>query len=266
MNDQFNDLPVAYWFKSLFVLMATGLYTQMLQHIHPASYPRSAWLLGILVVALIGNTGLIFLGAERVLSPQQTYYSMMTLSDLAVMLNMVLLFLPVNFIMYHQERLEPMRMKHIATLIFCTFYTIAAAMTQVLGPYTVITGRVSPLHNLIPLGMIVFFCFMIQLLPHKAIHKLLYIERILMYFKLRKLEKRVMALSGHQSQLPTYLNLLSEKQVQEATYLALINILDYSRDAATGSVKGNLLYCKIMNAAAQNANFDVLVRAVARVA
>jgi hypothetical protein len=265
INPVFNDVPVAYALKAIFVQLAIGQYNRMLRHILPPEYPKRVWLLWLIAAAILGIIGLLVLGALGILTPIQAQYSMMTLSDFAALLNMTVLFLPVNLRMYQQEQLEPMWMKHIATITFCAFYSAAAFITQVAGPYTVLTGKVTPLHDAIPVGMIVFFCFLIQVLPHRVLHKLLYFERLALLLKLRRLENRILALSGREAQPSVVINWLDEKQLQAATYTACINILDYSPAAAQKSVGGDLLYQKIMRAAAQDASYDTLANALARI-
>lgn len=260
-----GGLPLGYWAKAFFILVATGLYGRVLRQVQPAQYARWGWVTQGLPIALLANLLLLYLGWIERLDPVQVRYSIMTLTDAVVMLNMLALFLPINYAMLQYETLEPMQIKHIATLIFCLFYVAAGCITLVLGPVAVFTGYISPLHEAIPLGIIIFFCVVIQLLPHRYLHQLLLVERVWVYRRLRRLENVVMQLSGRTSQLPAYVNLLHEPALAQATYMALIAILDYSGIAAETSPEGRMLYTQISQASPLDASYEVLVRALARI-
>lgn len=264
LNPLLKGQPVAFWFKMLFVITAACLYLCVLQQVQPPTRKRHEWLLSLSGLIVSGNTLALLLGWLGWLTPLQAQYTMMTLSDLLTLLYMILMFLPVNLYLFQQEDMAALRIKYIATIIFCAAYIPAVAITTVFAPVVVLTGHISPIMYAIPLAPIVFFCILIQLLPYRYVQKLFYVETVYLYYRLKHLEQNVMALAGRQSQLPS-INLLNGKLVERATYVALIGILDYSYEAAKNSERGRTIYAKVMSATEREAEYTRLVRAIARV-
>ncbi len=259
INRASDGLPLAYWWKALCVLLAVGQYHRVLQRLYPLPPLLSRGLLGLLGIAWVGNSFIFWAGTQGWLTPLQTYYSMMTLADGVVLWHMVGVFIPANWRMYRQEQLEPMRLKHIATLTFCIFYAVSAALTQVLGPYTVLTGDATRLHQAVPVGIVVFFCFVIQVLPHRMIHHLLIGERLWLWWRLRRLERQVLTLAELDRPRGWH-------GLQAATYTACLHILDYSPLAAQKSAAGARLYEQIRRAAPPDTPYERLLIALARIA
>jgi hypothetical protein len=265
INQHFDMLPVAFAIKIFFVILAASLYFRVLNQVQPATRSRYLWLAYLNPITAMGILLALWLGSTGWFDHQQTFYFMIAISDFLIFLYMILMFLPVNIYLLRQEELRPLQIKHCATIVFCGSYAVVTGMSSISSPIAVMTGYVSPIPDLIPLATIVFCCIIILLLPYRYFQKLFLVEQLYWLFKLRHIERKVTELSGRVSQLPRRINLFNQKSVEAAIYTALISILDYSRQAANISEAGQSIYKEIMNAAEVDAEYDTLVRAIAKV-
>jgi hypothetical protein len=199
------------------------------------------------------------------LSSFRVQYLMKWLVEGYGLLQSTLVFVPINTQMFRQERVFPMRVKHLTTLVLTVTFAISAAFSVIFIPPILLTGHENPGPYLIPRGPIAALCLVIILVPHRWLALLLLPRRLRRYARLAALERRLAGLVTLRRERLDWWRLFRPEYVEMAIYVTLINILDNFRRADRADPRGCELYAQIQVLLPLYADYDDLVEAICRV-
>ncbi|NLF76530.1 MAG: hypothetical protein GX573_12610 [Chloroflexi bacterium] len=181
------------------------------------------------------------------------------------LLQSVLVFVPVNATMFRQERVFPMRVKHLATIVICATFALSAACSVAFIPPILLTGQSNPGPFLIPRGPIAAFCLVVILVPHRWLSLLLLPRRLRCYGRLATVEARLANLVDIRREPLKLSQAVQSQGIEMAIYVTAINILDHYRRVDLSDPRGCELVAQIEALLPECANYDELVEGLCRV-
>lgn len=271
IDDRFGDYPVAYWLKTLATLAAVLFYSISLQEFttHDAALLRRAGyhraVIRLAWIVILALSLLLAASVLHVLSYRQARFAMKWVLEGYMLLHIVPIFIPVNRRVLRHEQVEPMRLKHIATLVLCVTYALSAVITLVSVPPIIVTGQINPGPGLVPRHMIGLVCLLIMLVPHRWLVLYRVPEQVMRYLKLAALERRLAEQVPFTCEPVHWWQVLRPRYPEMATYVTVINILDHYRRLDMDDPAGATLYRQIDAVIPANPDYDDLVRAMSRV-
>ncbi|MCL4237630.1 MAG: hypothetical protein KJ047_05235 [Anaerolineae bacterium] len=267
----FHDYPVTFLVSLLAVLAATAAYSLTLLWLvqrSPGLY-RLRWFHLRLIQATLGITGsLLGLMAMHVagcVSSFRVQYMMKWLVEGYGLLQSALVFVPINAAMFRQERVFPMRVKHLATLVLTTTFAISAAFSVIFIPPIIFTSHPNQGPYVIPRGLIAALCLVIILVPHRWLALLLLPPRLRRYARLADTERQIEKLVSIRREAPVWSFVFDPEEVELAIYVTVINILDHYRRVALGDPRGCELVAQIDALWPECAGYDELVEGLCRI-
>jgi len=271
IDELFGAYPVAYWLKTLATLAAVLFYSISLREftthdaplIRLAGYHRAVIRLAWTVIAALSL--LLVASVLHMLSYRQARFTMKWVLEGYMLLHMGPVFIPVNRRVLHHEQVEPMRLKHIATLVLCVTYAVSAVITLVSVPPIIVTGRLNPGPELVPRHVIGLVCLLIMLVPHRWLVLYRVPEQVRRYLKLAALERRLAEQVPFTREPVRWWQVLRPRYPEMATYITVINILDHYRRLDVNDPASAALFRRIDAVIPANPDYDDLVRAMSRV-
>jgi hypothetical protein len=169
----------------------------------------------------------LFLSFSDALTYGRAYYLIMLVGDMAVVVLIAFIFVPLNVAMCRFERVRNMRPKHAATILLCLCYAGSVFYTLRHNLGIIRSGVMDAPISFPALALVAAGCFIIQFAPFKTLSILFIPIDYIKYLKLSHIEKRVAQMANARAvsgQIPTPF------QLEQAIYAALISILDNYRD------------------------------------
>lgn len=267
----FYGYPVTFLVSLLAVLAATAAYSLSLLWLaqrSPGLY-RLRWFHLRLIQAAPGIAGLLLaMMAAHVaggVSAFRAEHMMKWVVEGYGLLQAALVFVPVNAAMVRQERVFPMRVKHLATLVLTTTFALSAAFSVVFIPPIIVTGQSNQGPYVIPRGLIAAFCLMIILAPHRWLTLLLLPRRLRCYGRLAAVEHRLGKLVDIRRERLSLRQVFNPEQIEMAIYVTTINILDHYRRVDLGDPRGCELVAQIQALWPECADYDDLVEGLCHI-
>lgn len=231
----FDGRPVTFLLSLLAVLAAVAAYSLTLRWLvqrSPEVYPlRRLHIRLIHAAPLVALTLLVLMAAHLTgkVSFFRAQYMMKWLQETYSLLQSAFVFVPINAAMFRQERIFPMRIKHLATLALCATFALSAAFSVLSIPPILVTGEDSRVPYLIPRGQIAACCLGIILVPHRWLALLLLPRRLRCYARLAALERSLAQKVLLRRDPVIWWRMVRPEYVEMAIYVTLINILDHYR-------------------------------------
>lgn len=271
VDARFCDYPVTFLVSLLAVLAATTAYSLSLMWLvqySPSLYCLRWFHLRLIRAAPGIATLLLGMVAAHIagwVSAFRAEYLMKWVVEGYGLLQSALVFVPVNAAMFRQERVFPMRVKHLATLVLTATFAISAAFSVVFIPPIILTGQVNQGPYVIPRGLIGALCLVIILIPHRWLTWLLLPRRWRCYGRLAAVERRLEKLVDIRCERLSLQQVLNPEQVEMAIYVTAINILDHYRRVDPDDLHGGELVAQIKALLPECADYDDLVEGLCRV-
>ncbi len=267
----FHGYPVTFLVSLLAVLAATAAYSLSLLWLvqrSPGLY-RPRWFHLRLYQAAPGIAGMLLgvMAAHMAggVSALRAEYLMKWVVEGYGLLQSALVFVPVNAAMVRQERVFPMRVKHLATLVLTATFALSAAFSVVFIPPIIVTGQSNQGPYVIPRGLIAAFCLMIILAPHRWLTLLLLPRRLRCYGRLAAVEHRLGKLVDIRRERLSLRQVFNPEQIEMAIYVTTINILDHYRRVDLGDPRGCELVAQIQALWPECADYDDLVEGLCHI-
>lgn len=227
----FLGRPVTLYVKSMAVLGMVYLYYLTLRDIDPKAngywYLRPLGLGTMLCFTVI--FGVYFLVP---FVPESDFRLVMIAGrELVTSVFICVAILPNSQLFWQHERVSSMRLRHAASIVCCVGYLMTATGTIAVG-VLVLLGNYAPIDGLIRLFVqpmyLVAVGFLVILIPHRVFAWADYPTRLWLYWRLRRIEKRVRQLGTiQQSYLDLSQGVLHPQNLELAIYRSLIFVLDY---------------------------------------
>jgi len=267
----FYGYPVTFLVSLLAVLAAIAAYSLSLLWLvqrSPGLY-RLRWFHLRLIRAAPGIAGLLVgvMAAHLAggVSAFRAEYLMKWVVEGYGLLQSALVFVPVNAAMVRQERVFPMRVKHLATLVLAVTFALSAAFSVVFIPPIILTGQSNQGPYVIPRGPIAAFCLVVILIPHRWLTLLLLPRRLRCYGRLAAVEHRLEKLVDIHRERLSLRQAFNPEQIEMAIYVTTINILDHYRRVDLGDPRGCELVAQIKALWPECADYDDLVEGLCRI-
>jgi hypothetical protein len=173
---------------------------------------------------------------------------MIALRDAVMCVYNICSFLPNGWSFWKREQVQSMKIKHVASMVCCTSYLIASVGSVGAG-LLVLAHRPTRVEALIqtfrPAMYLVAVSFLLMLLPQRRPRIFSYPARLLIYWRLKRIEYRVRYLGAiDDSDLQTRWIIVDPEQLELAIYRSLIFVLDYHPFIRL-STEGETLYSAI---------------------
>ncbi len=217
--------------------------------------PGCAVLMLALLVAYAGGIGTWL----------QVEYTMKGLIECYGLLQAGLVLVPINVAMFRQEQVFPMRVKHLATLVFIVTFATSAAVTIVSIPPIILTGQPNQGPNLIPRGQIAAICLVVILVPHRWLAQLLVLRRLGCYVRLAGVERRLGRLVTIRREPLSLPQMINAEYIEMTIYITVINILDNYRRVDLNNPAGGALVDQIEALLTDCSGYDELVEGLCHV-
>jgi len=267
----FYDYPVTFLVSLLAVLAATASYSLSLMWLvqrSPGLY-RLRWFHLRLIQAAPGIAGLLVgMMAAHIagwMSSFRAEHMMKWVVEGYGLLQSALVFVPVNAAMFRQERVFPMRVKHLATLLLCATFAFSAACSVVFLPSMIVTQKPYAGRYVVPRAPIAVICLVIILMPHRWLSLLLLPRRLRCYGRLAAVEHRLEKLVDIRRERLSLQQAFNPEQIEMAIYVTAINILDHYRRVDLGDPRGCELVAQIEALWPECADYDQLVEGLCRI-
>lgn len=224
-------IPIGFWLRNLAILLMVGGYLAIL-HLSTSASPeilpwpawgwraRLLWLPPLMALLL---TFILLANAAHLINNVRSHYAQLLLLQWGNALLIGTIIVPITWCSYRLERVPIMRLKLAATLLLCLCYLIPIPLSFWFGVQVLRSGEMIPPTEYGFLGAIAALCIGVQLLPYKALDVFLWPKRYLFYLRLRRLGRKVAALSGEQI---TPQGIIWPSMLDEAIHLAMIETLD----------------------------------------
>lgn len=271
VNNLMGVKPGAYWLSTLVTLGGLLLYSMSVKMILPDTFPVPQ--VRRMQRVLHRFAGVIFIGLVVVLWATRADYIthfqarnlMRLVLDVYVSLLMALVLIPINRWMLQHEQIEPMRIKHRATITLCIIYIVSTVSALVFIPPAIVrSAYVLPPH-LIPRGPLALVCLAVVLLPHRWIVFAYLPLHVYRYWRIVRVERRIVAPMHIPREPFEWRRVLQTHYVEFATYTTLISILDNFRWMIEEDHREQQLGQQIETLMAQHPDYYDLVKAISRV-
>lgn len=270
IDARFGGKPVTFWLNALSTLGAAVVYAASVRQLVDVPGHRAA---RSVYPSLIAASGFIMLGLCLILastfaeaiSRQEAQYSMRWLLEVYILLLLGVMLIPVNVDLLRRESIAPMRVKHTAVIISLAAYAVGAVAAAVFIPPILITGEVNPYPDSVPRVPIGAACLVVMLLPHKYLRTLLLPLHLCRYRRIAALERFVHAQVGFEREPLIWRQALHPQAVEIATYVAVINILDYYRRLRADDPDTRAIAQQVALLLPTHPAYDDLVHALSRV-
>ena len=223
-------LPIALYIKYFAMVLWFAMYYLILKRIFP-EHPLYHWLDWLFVTAFIT-------GAISTVPVTMTPYSTRTeardlvtgMRDGFLFFPSVLLFVPATWRLSRQEMVDGTRVKQMAIALCYAAYSVVAATNVLKALLILLHLEHTPQVDVVG-GLFMGICllgFVLLLVPYRWLSLCFYPGRLLLYWRLKRLEQRILRQVGAVSDTPLFgLSLLRGSELELAIYRTTINILDY---------------------------------------
>lgn len=263
----FNNLPVTLYLKSACMLLAFHLHYLVLKPLKPNA--RHHRLLTHLapVVLIVGIVSFVYYSIYEPVSYTHMRFLLVATRDLAMLIIVLLVFIPYTLVMLKRETHKPVKVKQVAALICFVCYSAVALSGISAGVITLVGGTnagvIASLTN--PAVYIAFVAFMVLLMPYRMVSWMFYVERLIIFRRLRLLEETITQVVSIEA--PSQLamrNLLNPDELELAVYRTVISILDNYYLLRSIPRLSNL-HDQIQSLVDQNKDYPELVQELARI-
>lgn len=270
IDARFGGKPVTFWLNALSTLGAAVVYAASVRKLVDVPDHRAA---RSVYPSLIAASGFIVLGLCLILastfaeaiSRQEAQYSMRWLLEVYTLLLLGVMLIPINVGLLRRETIAPMRIKHTAVIVSLAAYAAGAVAAALFIPPILLTGEVNPYPDSVPRVPIGAACLVIMLLPHKHLRTLLLPLHLYRYRRIAALERFVNQRVGFERAPLAPRQAFHPQAVEIATYVAVINILDYYRRLRPDDPDAGVVAQRIAALLPVHSAYDDLVRALSRV-
>lgn len=267
---RFGGQPVTFWLNALSTLGAAVVYTVSVLKLVETPLPAAAWYARRSLVDVAGPVALglcliLAAGFGGAVSQQQARYGMRLLLEAYILALMTCLLIPINVDMFRRETVEPMRVKHVAVVVSFVVYAAGAVAAVVCIPPILLTGHVNHDPDSVPRVPIGAVCLVVMLLPHKQLRMLLLPLHLYRYMRIAALERFIDERVVFEREPLRWRQAFRAQYVEIATYVAVINILDYYRYLHVGLSKEQTIYHQIAALLPSHPAYDDLVTALSRI-
>lgn len=230
LDQYFNGLPVTLYIKYFAMVIWFGMYYLIIKQIfvHDPLYRWLDWLFCIAIVT----------GAVSAIPVAMVPYGVRTeardivtgLRDGFLFVPSILLFVPATWKLSKQEQVNGTRIKQIAITVCYAAYSLVA-LANIAKALLVLMHQESLAQVEFIGALFMSICligFVLLLVPYRWVTILFYPGRLVLYWKLKRVEHCILQQVGAVSETPLFgLSLLRSGELELAIYRTTINILDY---------------------------------------
>lgn len=216
---------------------------------------------------LIGLITFIYYSIYQPVSYTQMRFLLVAARDMTMLILVLLVFIPYTLLMLKRETHPPMKVKQVAALTCFVCYAVVALSSISAGAVTLVGGEnaadVASVTN--PVVYVAFVAFMVLLMPYRMLSWMFYVERLIVFRRLKKLEKTIIQFASLEA--PSQLaikNLLNPDELEPAVYRTVIAILDHYY-LLHEIPKLSHLHDQIQSLVDQNKEYPELVQELARI-
>lgn len=272
MDDLFEGVPVSIWINAFWKIVALTSYSLILWDVvnkefsvhHPRSYHKRLIYIGAPIATLL-ISGVLVVGFLDGLSDFRTHYWIELIAESYLMMQLVFVFTPINWRLYKQEQVYPMRVKEMTLVIFSVVAGLASLMTVVFVPPILLTGKINPYPELIPRAEVGVICLIIILIPHRWISFSLIPLKLYRLYNIKRIERLLWRYSGIRKERFALPKVFEASYLDMAIYRSIINILDNYRQLQLRGYDRLPIYGELEKLMKQNCTYPELVRAMSRV-
>lgn len=230
LNQVFGGMPLALFVKSGCMMLTFYLYYLLLKPMRPERNLYRVLDLVCPVVIFFGTICYALYGATLMRNYADRRFLVIGVRDLTMSLYAIVIFIPYTIIMLRKERHLPMRIKQSAALVcFCCYVIVAsvgiAATFTVLGGYPNAEQIARTGDPAVYIGLI---AFMVTMIPYRWLALLLQARRLILFWKLRQLERQI--LHDMESSLRPQMSqnqLAQPENLELVLYQLIISVLDH---------------------------------------
>lgn len=263
----FNDLPVTLYLKSACMLLAFHLHYLVLKPLKPdARHHQFLTYLapGVLVIGLIS---FVYYSMYQPMTYSQMRFLLVAARDMAMLVTVLIVFIPYTLLMLKRETHPPMKVKQVAALTCFTCYATVALSGIGAGVVTLAGGAnaadVASVTN--PVVYVAFVAFIVLLMPYRMLSWMFYLERLIVFRRLRKLERTITEAGSLEAAHSLALrNALNPDELELAVYRTVISILD-KYFLLRSMPRRSQLHDQIQSLVDQNKEYPELVQELARI-
>ncbi len=268
INRRFDEQPVSEWLNAMATLTAAGLYATLLLTFPKEDMPLRPyhrWLACSTPVTAAVASAILAGSFRSVIQPEQAYHLIRWILALDMFVVIIRMFVPLNWWLAQTETVMPMRVKQLAMVAGLAVYASGTVVTLVLVPLHLWNTTIPPDTLATPRLMLGAMCIIVLLCPHRWIVTALVPLKWRRYRRIAALE-RAIALSASARRVSfDWRRAWGAQYVEFATYLVVINILDYYRLVAPDDLVGHRLRHQIERVWQENPDYDDLVKALSKV-
>ncbi|MBI5960347.1 MAG: hypothetical protein HY866_16525 [Chloroflexi bacterium] len=267
INRPFGGRPAAHWLSVTFSLNVAVCYALSLHILaRDRQIPRQSEKLHL---ALIYCAPLVFVlmvlvmalrlaGQITVLS---TFYMLRWLLEVYALPLIVRVFIPINTWLFRHELVAPMRVRHLAMLVFCWTCAASAVLAILFIPPILLTGVDNPLPSLVPRAMVAGGCLFVILIPHHWMIRLSLPLQLYRYFRVAAFESYLQRQVFFEREPFRWRHILRPQYVEGMTYVSVINLLDHYEELKPHDPWRQ----RIEKLLLQYSNYDDLIKALGSV-
>lgn len=267
LNQFFDGMPLALFVKSGCMLLTFYLYYLLLKPVHPSR--PIYYVLDALcpIVLVLGMIWYFFYGASLMDDYANERFLVIGIRDYTMTIYAVVIFIPYTLIMLSRERHAPMKVKQSAALTcFCCYLVVASA--GMAAGLTARFGSADVEHiarNGDPAVYIGLIAFMVTMIPYRWLEILFQARRMMLYWKLRRLEELVTRDVEARLRPPIFQDrVVKPENLELVIYQLMISILDHYHLIEKNSRYANL-YKQLEEIQQMNYGYPTMLKQLARV-
>lgn len=231
LDGYFGGKPVTVYIKSMAVLGMVYLYYLTLRDIDPNAH-RYRFLKPLgLSTALIFTMIFGYYYWSSFVPEYNFRLIMIAVREMVISIFICIAILPNSKMFWQHERVSSMKARHAASILCSVGYLTTASGTIAIGVLALL-GTYEPIDGLIRTFMqpmyLVAIGFLILLLPHRVFAWAGYPAQLWIYWRMKRIERRIRKLSNIEPRFRSNTSLLLNPQNLElAIYRSLIFVLDF---------------------------------------
>lgn len=272
MDDLFKSVPVSIWVNAFWKIIALTSYSMILWDVvnkessvqNPRLYHKGLIYVGGPITTIL-ISGILAAGFLNMLADLQTHYWIELAAEFYLMMQLAFVFTPINWRLYKQEQVYPMRVKEMTLVVFSVVSALASLLTVLFVPPILITGVINPYPELIPRAAVGVVCLIIILIPHRWISYSLVPLKLYRLYNIKRIERRLEWYIGIRKERFSLPKLFEATYLDMAIYRSVINILDNYRQLPAWGYDRLPVYTQLEKLMSQNTTYTELVRAMSRV-
>ncbi|MEQ8677206.1 MAG: hypothetical protein RLP44_08635 [Aggregatilineales bacterium] len=230
LNQFFSGMPLALFIKSGCMLLTFYLYYLLLKPVRPSRLLYGFLDLLCPIMMVIGAIWYVFYGASLMGDYSNQRFLVIGIRDFVMTIYAIVIFIPYTLIMLSRERHAPMKVKQTAALTcFCCYLIVASAgmaagITAQFGHADV--EQIARTGD--PAVYIGLIAFMVTMIPYRWLEILFQARRMMLYWKLRRLEQYVTRDVDARLRPPIFQDrVVKPENLELVLYQLMISILDH---------------------------------------